>query len=125
MNDSTRYHPGLAPRFTELLLARENALRAVLDHTIAHATQADDTREVSDFKDAAGEQSLSSVDDAQADHAAHELKMVAAALRRIDDGTYGDCLDCGDPIDLRRLTALPATPYCTSCQSAREHAKHR
>jgi DnaK suppressor protein len=51
---------------------------------------------------------------------ARELAQIREALRRIDDGSYGLCLDCGDPIEERRLLALPATAYCTSCQSINE-----
>ncbi len=45
---------------------------------------------------------------------------MVAALRRVDEGSYGLCLDCGEPIDERRLAALPATPFCTACQAIHE-----
>jgi len=37
---------------------------------------------------------------------------VREALQRIDNGTYGKCVDCGRQIDAVRLTSLPWTPYC-------------
>lgn len=40
------------------------------------------------------------------------LRDVEAALRRVDDGTYGRCVACGRRISPDRLDALPATPYC-------------
>ena len=46
-----------------------------------------------------------------------------APQRRITDHTYGNCLGCGKAIDLRRLTALPDTPYCTACQAGKEHER--
>ncbi|HSV82102.1 MAG TPA: TraR/DksA family transcriptional regulator, partial [Ramlibacter sp.] len=76
--------------------------------------------DVSDFKDLATRESEEAVDEVQAEHAAHELEQVLAARRRLQELTYGLCLDCGEPIDLRRLSAMPATPYCASCQSAHE-----
>lgn len=109
----------MAARFRDDLLARAKQLGEILHHE-ADAAQAESTHEVGDFKDAAAEESIASVDFAQAAHAAQELAQVQAALRRIADGTYGECLDCGDPIDLRRLVALPATPYCAPCQSVHE-----
>ncbi|HEX8162660.1 MAG TPA: TraR/DksA family transcriptional regulator [Pyrinomonadaceae bacterium] len=39
------------------------------------------------------------------------------ALRRMDEGTYGDCERCGKPIDERRLEALPAARFDAACQS--------
>lgn len=41
-----------------------------------------------------------------------ELAEVDEALRRLDEGTYGRCQACGQPIDAERLQALPAARYC-------------
>ena len=46
--------------------------------------------------------------------------MVRAALDRIDEGTYGQCLDCGHVIPKVRLNALPFTPFCVKCERDRE-----
>jgi RNA polymerase-binding transcription factor DksA len=48
-----------------------------------------------------------------------EIRMIEAALDRIDRGTYGDCVRCGDPIGDERLDVLPATPMCRDCASGR------
>ncbi len=48
-----------------------------------------------------------------------ELRMIDAALRRIEAGTYGICANCGDPISEERLDVLPATPMCLVCASQR------
>jgi RNA polymerase-binding protein DksA len=44
-----------------------------------------------------------------------ELERVDAALSRIDASGYGICDECGGPIPVRRLAALPSTPYCRDC----------
>ncbi|HEY7340656.1 MAG TPA: TraR/DksA C4-type zinc finger protein [Ktedonobacterales bacterium] len=44
------------------------------------------------------------------------LEQVQAALRRLDDGTYGFCQRCGKPIGERRLEALPYAEYDLECQ---------
>jgi DnaK suppressor protein len=44
-----------------------------------------------------------------------ELEKVEAALRRLDDGTYGACVSCGDPIAPERLEAIPWAPFCIDC----------
>lgn len=41
-----------------------------------------------------------------------ELSDVENALRKLDDGSYGTCEVCGNPIGEERLQALPATRYC-------------
>lgn len=86
----------------------------------AHGAPGDGRPEVSDFKDLAAQEIRAQVDEVAHAHAAAELAQIAAALHRVDAGTYGQCEDCGEPIDERRLRALPATPYCTACQALRE-----
>ncbi len=52
-----------------------------------------------------------------------ESQMVAdidQALLRIEEGSYGICVRCGEPIDERRLEALPTARYDATCQAAIE-----
>jgi RNA polymerase-binding protein DksA len=44
-----------------------------------------------------------------------EILQIEAALKRISEGTYGTCAKCGEPIDPRRLKALPTAARCISC----------
>lgn len=113
------------PHFRQLLARREAELRLLLRSSgdLGSDTPDAEPRDVVDFKELATEQTLATVDDAKASHAVHELDALAAARRRLDDHSYGLCMDCGDAIDLRRLEALPATPYCTSCQAVHEHER--
>jgi DnaK suppressor protein len=48
------------------------------------------------------------------------LRQTERALARIENGTYGYCDDTGEPIDLKRLMAQPATSLSVSAQEARE-----
>ena len=113
------FHNALATEFDKRLAQRELELCAVLRSRGEQSINPHD--DVSDFKDLATRESEVAVDEIQAEHAAHELEQVLAARRRLQELTYGLCQDCGEPIDLRRLSAMPATPYCASCQSAHEH----
>ena len=49
------------------------------------------------------------------DRSKAELARVEAALRRIDDGSYGTCTNCGNPIRAERLQAIPWAPTCIDC----------
>src|SRR5215468_1932848 len=51
------------------------------------------------------------------------IEEIDEALRRIDDGTYGQCARCGKPIDEARLRAMPTARYDAECQSALEAAQ--
>src|SRR5215468_11952433 len=44
------------------------------------------------------------------------LRDVVSALQKIDDGSFGACERCGEPIADRRLDALPFARYCIDCQ---------
>jgi RNA polymerase-binding transcription factor DksA len=44
-----------------------------------------------------------------------ELSKVERALRRLEEGTYHVCADCGEAIDPERLMALPSTSLCVHC----------
>lgn len=44
-----------------------------------------------------------------------ELVRIEAALQRIKDGSYGDCLKCDEPIAEKRLKFDPAIPTCIDC----------
>lgn len=44
-----------------------------------------------------------------------ELEEIDAALQRIRDGRYGACLNCGGPMGLQRLRAIPEARYCLAC----------
>ena len=46
-----------------------------------------------------------------------EIHQIEAALKRISEGTYGTCTKCGEPIDPRRLKALPTAATCMSCSA--------
>ncbi len=49
-----------------------------------------------------------------------ELEAIDAALARTEAGDYGVCSDCGGSVPMRRLHALPATPYCRDCAEESE-----
>ncbi len=48
-----------------------------------------------------------------------ELDEIEAALRRIDDGSFGRCEACGGPMGLQRLRAIPDARLCLSCSGER------
>jgi RNA polymerase-binding transcription factor DksA len=51
------------------------------------------------------------------------LQEVDDALRKYDEGTYGICDNCGEPIAEARLRAYPQARYCIRCQSELERGR--
>jgi len=50
----------------------------------------------------------------------NQLLLIDQALERLEQGDYGECQDCGEPISEARLKALPWAVYCINCQEKRE-----
>jgi len=48
------------------------------------------------------------------------LLQIDDAIGRIEDGSYGFCVNCGQPMAEKRLTAVPWAPYCVDCQELSE-----
>ena len=48
----------------------------------------------------------------------NQLRNVRAALRRIEEGSFGICQECDEEIHPKRLAAVPWAPYCIRCQEA-------
>jgi DnaK suppressor protein len=46
------------------------------------------------------------------------LREISDALHRIEQGTYGTCLECEEPISVKRLEAVPWARFCVACQEA-------
>lgn len=55
--------------------------------------------------------------------AQQQRQRLRAALKRLDEGDYGYCRDCDEPIPEGRLMADPAATLCVGCASAREQSQ--
>lgn len=57
------------------------------------------------------------------DMASRQLRSMDDALHRIEVGTYGECVNCGNEIALTRLEAIPWARLCVACQQLHEEAR--
>jgi DnaK suppressor protein len=108
--------------YRKLLLARERELMEESARFDAEARESR-TAEVEDPIDAVTSDESKAANFQLGDVAARTLQQVRAALQRIDDGTYGYCIDCGRAIGEARLEALPWTPYCREDQEKHDRAE--
>jgi RNA polymerase-binding transcription factor DksA len=105
----------LAKRLAELrpLIADEVA-------TEASERYRDLAGEVTDSADAAVAAELAGTENVLIGKHVQEVRDIEAALKRMESGTYGTCIECGMPIELARLKAYPTCKRCTPCQRAYE-----
>jgi len=59
------------------------------------------------------------------DREKQQLTKVNRALERMEDGTYGECMECGEPIPEGRVRARPAALFCIGCKEQREQEQER
>lgn len=108
--------------YRTLLLARRAELEAVREQGDAAAAtvELDQTRvgRLSRM-DALQDQAMAR---ATASRRELELTRIGAALARIEDGEFGDCIKCGEPIPAARLAIDPAILVCVACAERLEQS---
>ncbi|MES1954438.1 TraR/DksA family transcriptional regulator [Salinisphaera hydrothermalis] len=101
-------------------------LRAQVAHALEHSVHEShefSAGEVLDMEDTAFIRMVRELDLADIERDAAEIHDIDAALARMDDGSYGQCVDCGESIALARLEAYPSAKRCYACQQAVERAQ--
>ena len=96
------------------LLFRRDALIAQRDASENAARELYEQREP-DWEDRAANVAAASGLTQLGENERAQLLLVQTALRRIDEGTWGWCAACGQPIDENRLRAAPEAPRCAGC----------
>ena len=81
------------------------------------------TDDLEDAADHAGQSYQKELLFIQGTHGHTQLGQVRSALARLGEGTFGECLQCENPIGAKRLEALPWTPYCIECQEKIENGE--
>jgi len=68
-----------------------------------------------DFEERASEREGDEVLESLGNAGLSEIRMIQAALERVADGTFGECVACGEPISEGRLDAVPHAARCKNC----------
>jgi len=53
---------------------------------------------------------------AVSENESRQLALIDDAIQRVEDKEYGDCQNCGNPVNAKRLSAIPWARYCLNCQ---------
>jgi RNA polymerase-binding transcription factor len=110
-------------RFREALLGeRERVVKAIENLRSENAASSEDMADEGadqHLADSATETYDRELGDTLEENSEQVLDDIDAALRRIDEGTYGTCTNCGKPISEERLEALPWASLCIDCARER------
>ncbi|PIE16449.1 MAG: dimethylmenaquinone methyltransferase [Rhodobacterales bacterium] len=79
-----------------------------------------DAHNAKDWEDMATEREEDEVLEGMGLSGQAEIRMIKAALARMDADEYGYCVECGDDISPERLDVLPFTPFCRVCAAKHE-----
>jgi RNA polymerase-binding transcription factor DksA len=113
--------PGEAAELHRLLLAERARLgrqAAWLELTYQELVDAADLEPPDDEHDPDGTTAYERAQVGSLERASRtRIEQVALALEQLDDGTYGVCERCGEPIGFARLAAIPGTTRCVRCAS--------
>lgn len=97
------------------LVEERNALLGMVERTEDYGREAD--RDVSqDPADKASNSYTKELLFSQSTTERNRLRLIEEALERVSEGTFGECVNCGEEISAKRLDAIPWTPHCIRCQ---------
>jgi DnaK suppressor protein len=109
--------------FQRLLVSRRQELLDEAGRTVGGMTNGKEN-----FPDPTDRASLESERNAELRIRDRERKLISKiddALKRIEDGSYGLCESCGNPIGVDRLKARPVTTLCIDCKADQEVQERR
>ena len=111
--------------FRQKLLDWRASLLGEAQQTIDHLRDEGEGRIVGDEADRASQESDNILELRTRDRYRKLLPKIDAALRRIEDGSYGYCEETGEEIGLRRLEARPVATLSVEAQERREKKEHQ
>jgi len=104
--------------FRNILLTWKQDLMQEVDRTMLHMK--DEAANFPDPNDRATQESEFSLELRTRDRERKLIRKIDEALKRIDDGSYGFCLETGEPIGVKRLEARPVATLSVEAQERRE-----
>jgi RNA polymerase-binding transcription factor len=108
--------------FKKRLEERQQELRKIVSRTEQDGRAAD-SENAQDIADKAANSYTKEFLFHQSNNERQLLNMVEGALDRIRTGTFGQCISCGEEINIKRLEAVPWTRFCINCQEKMERGQ--
>lgn len=106
-------------QYESKLQAQRRALLGMVERTEDYGREADS--EISqDPADKASSSYTKELLFSQSTNERITLKLIDEAIDRIGEGAFGECVNCGEDIQAKRLEALPWARYCIKCQELQE-----
>lgn len=109
--------------FKEKLLQKKSELIQLVQKSETYGREAESEEESKDYIDKASSSYTKEFLFRKSNSDRQLLQLVIDALDRIESEEYGDCMNCSEPVERKRLEAVPWARLCLSCQELQEQGK--
>ena len=106
--------------FKKKLLERRTELISIVQKTETYGRELDSEGEAMDIADKASSSYTKELMFSKSDGDRQLLQEVIDALVRVDSKDFGECSECGEPVERKRLEAVPWASLCLACQEKAE-----
>ena len=110
-------------RFRHILMGKKAELIALIQKTENYGREADNESETMDIADKATSSYTKEFMFSKSNNDRQLMQMITEALARIEEGAFGECLNCGEDVEIRRLEAVPWARLCKNCQELAEEGR--
>ena len=110
-------------RFRQAMLERRTAIQRVLQNNLKSFRE--DVQPAVEVVERASDDAADDLAAGLAEIESAELAQIQEALRKLEEGSYGQCQDCGKAIPQKRLQLVPFALRCVECERSRETVRPR
>lgn len=122
-SNNESFSPEQTEAFREMLVGMRREITQGIQARISQKREDLGPKEIGDQFDSASEGREQELGYLMNTRDRQKVLRIEEALRRLDDGEYGICEECEEPIGVKRLHAMPFTKLCVRCQEQEEAAE--
>jgi DnaK suppressor protein len=115
---------GFEAEFLEILEDLQRKTMKEIAEKLKSSTAAT-SKDIGDFYDLASEERDRELELLLGDRERGKLRLINEAFSRLEEGTYGQCEECGEFINPKRLKIVPFARTCVDCQADKEHEERQ
>ncbi len=123
VKDSDHFKKKDLDNFKKTLEEKKSELIQLLQKTQSDGREIDSESEAMDIVDKASSSYTKEFMFSRSNQERLFIQAIEEALQRIDDGSFGECSNCGEIVNKKRLEAVPWAKLCLACQELEEQGK--
>ena len=121
--DSDQFKEKDLDNFKKMLLEKKSELTQLLQKSQSYGREIDSESEAMDIVDKASSSYTKEFMFSRSNQERLFLQAIEEALDRIEGGSFGECSNCGETVNRKRLEAVPWAKLCLACQELEEQGR--